>query len=236
MPIVNGIQATRQIRTIEQADSDHTPLGSSPALLSPVESRGSRPSSCLSVGTFQWTPTPSPSGIRRSALETPISSPSHVRFGSLPVTVSPTASMGPKLQSRSLTEPRDPAMRLSEPTPPRPADTTFPDSSASYFPFMPKHPSRRATMRSSDSLPLPSIKTSFALPPVHHRIPIFAVSANLSLHTQESLEEAGFDGWLPKPVDFTRLAVILRGTFSDLLREEGRYTPSDTRAGGWFKV
>ncbi|KAF2795525.1 phytochrome-like protein [Melanomma pulvis-pyrius CBS 109.77] len=66
------------------------------------------------------------------------------------------------------------------------------------------------------------------------RIPIFAVSSSLDQHTQVSMEEAGFDGWLPKPIDFQRLDMILKGATCKSARIEGLYLTSNPEAGGWF--
>ncbi|KAF2467268.1 phytochrome-like protein [Lindgomyces ingoldianus] len=72
------------------------------------------------------------------------------------------------------------------------------------------------------------------VPPTSKRTPIFAVSASLNLHSQHSLEAAGFDGWLSKPIDFERLTVILKGTMSTDLRMQTKCEPGDFKAGGWF--
>lgn len=66
------------------------------------------------------------------------------------------------------------------------------------------------------------------------RLPIFAVSSSLNQHTKEELLEAGFDGWLSKPIDFQRLDIILKGAKCKRSRKEGRYRTKDFKAGGWF--
>jgi hypothetical protein len=66
------------------------------------------------------------------------------------------------------------------------------------------------------------------------RVPIFAVSASLNQHTQESLSAAGFDGWLSKPIDFKRLGVVLEGVGSREARIQAKSAPGDFKRGGWF--
>lgn len=67
------------------------------------------------------------------------------------------------------------------------------------------------------------------------QIHIFAVSANLDQYSQESLQAAGFDGSLPKPIDFARLGLLLKGSSCVESRVKGRYNVEDARAGGWYK-
>lgn len=231
MPIVDGVQATRKIRMIEKADYTHERAGSSPAILSPIDIIGSRESCEYFDKTCEWPATPSPNA--GPGLATSATRASHARLRSLQVDAVAEKFDPPGLHPRSFTEPRfNTSHRASDPTP------TVPDPASaegSYFPYISKYPPRRLATRSTSALsPLRMTHPPPGLP--YRRIPIFAVSANLDRHSQESLEEAGFDGWLPKPVDFTRLAVILRGTYSKSLREEGKYSPVDPRAGGWFRV
>ncbi|KAI0446283.1 GAF domain-like protein [Xylaria telfairii] len=68
----------------------------------------------------------------------------------------------------------------------------------------------------------------------HGRIPIIAVSASLIEKDKPIYTEAGFDGWILKPVDFKRLHVLLDGITSDDVREQCLYQPGEWERGGWF--
>ncbi|KAI1301045.1 hsp90-like protein [Xylaria venustula] len=69
---------------------------------------------------------------------------------------------------------------------------------------------------------------------LHGRTPIFAVSASLVEKDRGIYTEAGFDGWILKPIDFKRLNVLLDGITSDEVREECLYQPGEWERGGWF--
>ncbi|KAL7787912.1 hypothetical protein V8C37DRAFT_418740 [Trichoderma ceciliae] len=66
------------------------------------------------------------------------------------------------------------------------------------------------------------------------RIPIFAVSASLFERLKDTYIEAGFDGWILKPIDFKRLATLLRGIHDDETRKSCIYVPGEWEKGGWF--
>ncbi|KAL7951615.1 hypothetical protein V8C42DRAFT_304633 [Trichoderma barbatum] len=66
------------------------------------------------------------------------------------------------------------------------------------------------------------------------RIPIFAVSASLVEELKDTYVEAGFDGWILKPIDFKRLATLLRGIYDDETRKSCIYVPGQWERGGWF--
>lgn len=68
------------------------------------------------------------------------------------------------------------------------------------------------------------------------RVPIFAVSASLLERERNTYIAAGFDGWILKPIDFKRLAVLLSGIVSDDARRECLYAPGHWERGGWFTV
>jgi CheY-like chemotaxis protein len=68
----------------------------------------------------------------------------------------------------------------------------------------------------------------------HGRIPIFAVSASLVEQEMDLYIDAGFDGWILKPVDFKRLATLLQGITDDLVREQNLYIAGRWEHGGWF--
>lgn len=67
-------------------------------------------------------------------------------------------------------------------------------------------------------------------------IPIFAVSASLLERDRPKYIEAGFDGWILKPVDFKRLHVLLHGISDDLTRNDCLYAPGEWERGGWFRT
>ena len=66
------------------------------------------------------------------------------------------------------------------------------------------------------------------------RIPIFAVSASLVESMKDTYVEAGFDGWILKPIDFRRLATLLEGIENDEVRTGALYEPGQWERGGWF--
>ncbi|KAI4112638.1 MAG: hypothetical protein LQ345_006242 [Seirophora villosa] len=66
------------------------------------------------------------------------------------------------------------------------------------------------------------------------RIPIFAVSASLIERERDQYIEAGFDGWILKPIDFPRLSVLLSGIVNEKTRESCLYRPGQWERGGWF--
>lgn len=68
----------------------------------------------------------------------------------------------------------------------------------------------------------------------HGRVPIFAVSASLVEHEKDTYVDAGFDGWILKPIDFKRLETLLQGITDDKVRNESLYVPGQWERGGWF--
>ncbi|KAJ2974591.1 hypothetical protein NUW58_g8613 [Xylaria curta] len=81
------------------------------------------------------------------------------------------------------------------------------------------------------SVEYPRVST---LAPSHGHIPILAVSASLVEKDKATYTEAGFDGWILKPIDFKRLHVLLDGINSDLVRDRCVYEPGEWERGGWF--
>ena len=67
------------------------------------------------------------------------------------------------------------------------------------------------------------------------RVPIFAVSASLVENNRETYVEAGFDGWILKPVDFKRLNTLLLGILDDDTRGSSTYVAGEWERGGWFR-
>ncbi|ODN75792.1 hypothetical protein, variant [Cryptococcus amylolentus CBS 6039] len=69
---------------------------------------------------------------------------------------------------------------------------------------------------------------------VDGRIPIFAVSASLYESDRTNLSE-NFDGWLLKPLDFSRMRAILAGLQDPSKRSEEVYKQGNWEAGGYFR-
>ncbi|KAH6647499.1 putative cyanobacterial phytochrome B [Truncatella angustata] len=67
------------------------------------------------------------------------------------------------------------------------------------------------------------------------RVPIFAVSASLLEREMTKYVDAGFDGWILKPIDFKRLNVLLEGISNDAIRQGCLYAPGEWERGGWFE-
>ncbi len=66
------------------------------------------------------------------------------------------------------------------------------------------------------------------------RVPVFAVSASLMERDRDIYMEAGFDGWILKPVDFNRLNLLLAGIERAEVRAQAVYRPGCWEFGGWF--
>lgn len=66
------------------------------------------------------------------------------------------------------------------------------------------------------------------------RVPIFVVSASLIEKDRQSYIDAGFDGWILKPIDFKRLVVLLAGIVGEETRASCLYKPGEWEKGGWF--
>lgn len=69
----------------------------------------------------------------------------------------------------------------------------------------------------------------------HGRIPIFAVSASLLEREKGTYTNAGFDGWILKPIDFKRLEQLLYGIIDDQTRNTAVYVAGQWERGGWFR-
>jgi DNA-binding response OmpR family regulator len=68
------------------------------------------------------------------------------------------------------------------------------------------------------------------------RIPIIAVSASLSEQARSDYIDYGFDGWILKPIDFTRLEAILAAIENEQIRRALLYENGNWDMGGWFKL
>lgn len=67
------------------------------------------------------------------------------------------------------------------------------------------------------------------------RVPIIAVSASLVEKEKQTYADAGFDGWILKPISFPRLNELMTGIVDAAVREEALYTPGNWERGGWFE-
>ncbi|KAJ5378161.1 uncharacterized protein N7496_005570 [Penicillium cataractarum] len=70
----------------------------------------------------------------------------------------------------------------------------------------------------------------------NERIPIFAVSASLLESEKQTYIDTGFDGWVMKPINFTRLNVLLSGLSNRDARSSTSYKPGQWENGGWFNT
>ena len=68
----------------------------------------------------------------------------------------------------------------------------------------------------------------------HGHVPIFAVSASLVERERQAYVNAGFDGWILKPIDFRRLNTLLAGIVEDETRNSCLYQAGEWERGGWF--
>ncbi|KAI3535942.1 hsp90-like protein [Colletotrichum filicis] len=68
------------------------------------------------------------------------------------------------------------------------------------------------------------------------RIPVFAVSASLIEREKDKYIDAGFDGWILKPIDFKRLNTLLLGIVDDEVRASCLYASGQWEKGGWFNT
>jgi CheY-like chemotaxis protein len=67
------------------------------------------------------------------------------------------------------------------------------------------------------------------------RISIFAVSASLKESVRQDYIDAGFDGWIMKPINFQRVNQLLQGLEDKDKRELCLYKHSTWEEGGWFE-
>lgn len=68
------------------------------------------------------------------------------------------------------------------------------------------------------------------------RVPIIAVSASLIEKERQVYIDAGFDGWILKPISFQRLSEIMEGMVDVQVRKENIYRPGWWERGGWFQA
>lgn len=75
-----------------------------------------------------------------------------------------------------------------------------------------------------------------ALATDYKRVPIFAVSASLLERDRTTYVDAGFDGWILKPIDFKRLDTLLNGITDGEIRSACLYAQGNWERGGWFTL
>ncbi|KAI7090216.1 hypothetical protein KC356_g1637 [Hortaea werneckii] len=66
------------------------------------------------------------------------------------------------------------------------------------------------------------------------RVPIIAVSASLIERERQMYIDAGFDGWILKPIAFQRLSEIMLGIVDKQVRRNNLYRTGNWESGGWF--
>lgn len=66
------------------------------------------------------------------------------------------------------------------------------------------------------------------------RVPIIAVSASLVEKERQIYIDAGFDGWILKPISFPRLSEIMGGIVDKQMRRTNLYKRGAWERGGWF--
>ncbi|KAI9717461.1 MAG: Light-sensor Protein kinase [Chrysothrix sp. TS-e1954] len=69
---------------------------------------------------------------------------------------------------------------------------------------------------------------------VNGRVPVIAVSATLVEKDREKYIEAGFDGWILKPINFARLSDLMTAIVDEKVRSSVMYKPGSWELGGWF--
>jgi hypothetical protein len=67
------------------------------------------------------------------------------------------------------------------------------------------------------------------------RVPILAVSASLIERERQTYIDAGFDGWILKPIDFNRVNTLLNGIVDEETRKTCLYQPGQWERGGFFE-
>ncbi|KAF1981976.1 hypothetical protein K402DRAFT_424948 [Aulographum hederae CBS 113979] len=70
----------------------------------------------------------------------------------------------------------------------------------------------------------------------NRRVPIIAVSASLLERERQLYIDAGFDGWILKPVSFPRLSELMTGIVDSNIRQKNIYSPGNWEKGGWLHI
>lgn len=66
------------------------------------------------------------------------------------------------------------------------------------------------------------------------RVPIMAVSATLNEKDRKIYIDAGFDAWILKPINFTRMNELLKAIVDKDVRASCVYQAGRWEQGGWF--
>lgn len=66
------------------------------------------------------------------------------------------------------------------------------------------------------------------------RTPMFAISGIIRRGDEHDAVDAGFDGWMPKPVNMVKLSAYLAGATDPDARKKGAYVEERFNDGGWF--
>lgn len=66
------------------------------------------------------------------------------------------------------------------------------------------------------------------------RVPVIAVSASLEESKRQTYIDAGFDGWILKPISFSRLSELMTGIVDEQMRADLLYQSGMWEKGGWF--
>ena len=69
---------------------------------------------------------------------------------------------------------------------------------------------------------------------LNDRVPIIAVSASLIEKERQTYIDAGFAGWILKPISFHRLSEIMKGIVDRDVRRANLYRQGVWEYGGWF--
>ncbi|KAL4786287.1 hypothetical protein BJX76DRAFT_355357 [Aspergillus varians] len=77
--------------------------------------------------------------------------------------------------------------------------------------------------------------TSFGANYPVRRCVLFVITGSQDEPNYSSYIEAGFDGWIPKPIDYERLPVLIECVYNTKARNENLYNPGGWHKGGWFK-
>lgn len=67
-------------------------------------------------------------------------------------------------------------------------------------------------------------------------VPILAVSASIVGSDKDIYINHGFDGWIMKPINFTRLSDLLQGVSNPGVYKYNRTNPRDWEGGEWFDI
>ncbi|KAF2241286.1 hypothetical protein BU26DRAFT_611116 [Trematosphaeria pertusa] len=250
MPLVDGKQATLMIRAFERTER---PPDSSPQqrqdrrlpLSQPDERAPYLPQKASSCAAEPLPPRSAelaaPALLPPDLSSLAISHPSQLSgvrpSMSPPLTNANTLDVGRPSEQTSYFPPVEGTPPTSEASSTRPG-TTSPLSvttgSTSHISYLALHNVVAAQGSTTSFVPQAPSPELVPLARTAGHTPIFAVSASLDQHSQESLQAVGFDGWLSQPIDFRRLSLVLEGTANMEFRAQATCVLDDFKNGGWF--